>query len=79
MPLRIEQLERKLAKNAEIVVEHICLENLGVLLVLFVVARGHVADDVQELDQQLQGAVEFSVVNGQLVRGGFGHGDFFDF
>lgn len=61
--LVIEEFEGELGDDAQIVVEYIGLQNLGVSLVLLIVAGGHVSDDVQELNQELESTVELLVLH----------------
>ena len=55
MLLGVKQIQTVLRDDAQVVVEHVLLEDLSVSLVLLVGGTGHITDDVEELDQELQG------------------------
>lgn len=66
--LWIVKFERDSSDDAEILVEHIGLQYLGILYVLFVVRAGHVADDVKELRHVLQRTVELAISHLSLLE-----------
>lgn len=61
MKLWIVELQSHSRNNAEILVEYIGLQYLGILDVLIVVGACHVADDIEELRHVFQGAMKLAV------------------